>query len=99
MAANIVVITSRKDWKIVQDYLEQLDEGGIIIGPDAAEAIQREMGDEFAYALVGQCVEYDFGGHADIAIDVTNAENVEDMPSHIQDALRELFAENSDEAT
>ena len=44
MAANVIVITDPAKWEIIRDVLCELDEGGIVIGPDAAAAYEKKFG-------------------------------------------------------
>jgi len=67
MAAYIVRV-SEADWPVVRHYLNELQQGGIIVPPEVAVELERQTGEDFPD---GELIEdYDFYGEADIWVDV-----------------------------
>lgn len=68
MPAHVVVITDPAKWAILRAFLAELEEGAIVIGPDAAAAFEIQAGQPIEEAMI----EYDYGGECDIMLDWDN---------------------------
>ena len=66
MAAYIVA-PSRKDWDVISRFLGDCREGAIVVPPHVADRFKEKYGKEVPE---GDLVEYDYGGEAQILIDV-----------------------------
>ena len=66
--AAYIVRPSEKEWKVVGKILAECGEGAIIIPP----AMQQWLKEQGVKADAGSLVDYDFGGEADISVDVMN---------------------------
>jgi len=65
--AAIVVVPTKEEWEVVNAVLARCAEGGILVSPDAAEKIKKKFKIEIPD---GECIDYDFGGSADVLLDV-----------------------------
>jgi len=84
MAANIYVPTPA-DWGVIQEMLSVLEEGGIIVPPDKAVEYQSRHGDWEDKLDIP--IDYDYGGEADLFVDVARDGNMADT------AIREQLGE------
>lgn len=82
MAAR-VVIPEVSDWDIISSFLDDCCEGAVVIPPAVAITL-REQGAELPEA--GSLIEYDFGGEADVWLDVVTS------PDHY--AIRAVTADS-----
>ncbi|MFL6284502.1 MAG: hypothetical protein ACJ74Q_15260 [Pyrinomonadaceae bacterium] len=74
MAANIIYPTAEQ-WALLGDILDELGEGGIIVPPDtAAHMLSRGVPGERVTETT-YLNDYDFGGDADIFLDVARPDN------------------------
>lgn len=76
MGATVVVIRSNEEWEIINRVLVELKEGGIIVPPIEAARFDQKYAEDWEYELPGDLqFDYDFGGEADIWIDVLREGN------------------------
>ena len=64
--AAYVVRPSEKEWAVVEKFLSRCEEGAIVVTP----AMQKWLDSQKVKAKAGELIEYDFGGEADILLDV-----------------------------
>lgn len=73
MAATVVAIRDKEEWNRVIDLLGRLEQGGIIVSPEACEILDSEHpGWEDG---LDKYIDYDFGGEPEVMIDVARPDN------------------------
>lgn len=65
--AAIVVAVPPEDWPTVEKYMLLIEDGGILVGPDAAAAFERRHGKPVPHETR---IVYDFGGQPDKYVDM-----------------------------
>lgn len=90
--AAYIVRPSEQEWKVVSKILSECGEGAIIIPP----SMQQWLKEQGITARAGSLVDYDFGGEADISVDVMNTPEHQalwaldyDLAERINDDLRD----------
>ena len=86
MAANIVVIRDPKAWSIVDAVFSELDRGGIVIGPDQAQELDETFGQTWEEDTRLYLADYDFGGEADLWVDLFNEMAREAVEKAVEEA-------------
>jgi len=69
MAANLVMVTEAEA-AVVRAVLGRLGEGGILIFPEQAKKFTEDTGLELGEDDDCDCIPYDFGGEADVWVDI-----------------------------
>ena len=64
--AAYIVRPSKQEWAIVEKFLDRCKEGAIVVTP----AMQEWLDSQHVKVRAGALVDYDFGGEADILLDV-----------------------------
>ena len=88
MAANVVV--TEKEWRVLGPILARLGEGGILVPPNAAKDFKQSVGKEVPNDVLVE--DYDFGGQADVVIDVMHS-----ISGFAADAIIKHLKDNPDE--
>jgi len=96
MAAVIVCIEDPEQWKIIQKFLSDCEEGAIVFSPEMVRVFRETHGVSPEDCEDGY-VEYDFGGQADVWLDVPTCLN--DMSVDAVCKAMELPDSESDEPT
>lgn len=70
--AAYIIIPNEAEWPIIRNFLERLEGGAIVIPADVALELSDKFGvmPQDIFNLNGTFVDYDFGGEADIFVDV-----------------------------
>jgi hypothetical protein len=67
MAAYLVCVTE-SEWDVLKGVLSRCEEGAILVPPGVQEALRQKLNlDELPD---GDLIDYDFGGEADVYLDV-----------------------------
>lgn len=90
MSATVVVIRDEKQWEVIQDLLEQLEQGGILVPPDTVERLDENC-PGWEDMLDDKYIDYDFGGEYDVVFDIARNGNYADK------ALDDILIEKSRE--
>ena len=85
MAATVVAIRDKEEWDRVVDLLGQLEQGGIIVSPEACEILDNEHPD-WEISL-DKYIDYDFGDEPQVTIDVAFKDNF--AMDSLKDAIKE----------
>lgn len=85
MAATVVVIRDKEEWDRVTDLLGQLEQGGILVSPEACEILDNEH--PAWEDSLDKYIDYDFGGEPQVTIDVAYKDNfaMESLKDAIED--------------
>lgn len=70
MSATLVVVRDEERWKVIHDFLVELEEGGIVVSPDDAKRLDEKFGDVNWAEKLPSYIEFDFGGMPDVCLDV-----------------------------
>jgi hypothetical protein len=92
MAANVVTIRDEQEWKIIGDFLSELEEGGIVVPPHVAKALDQKLGTDWEHRIDCKYMEYDYGGDPDILIDLLHDIELGQMGA---EAIIQNFEENA----
>ena len=86
----IVKIVPKEDWKILRKYINGgIFTSGMVLVPE--KVYEKEDDGEvkqFLQAINGKAIDYDFGGDADVWVDVI-LESSHTFICHIEDTLKE----------
>ncbi len=80
--AAFVIIPTEAQWAVLEEILNQVGEGAIIVPPEVVASLKQQGLDLSPLDLI----DYDFGGEADIFIDVMRDENhfaIEAIKEHL----------------
>lgn len=86
MAANVVVIRDPAAWAILDFVFSELDRGGIVIGPDQAKELDEKFGENWEENTRMFLDDYDFGGEADLWVDLFNEVAREAVEKAVEEA-------------
>lgn len=82
MAAYIRVITDPGKWAVILEFLNDCEEGAIVIGPQAAAAFEKK----YHVPIEEGMVEYDYGECCDLMLDWINDDEL--FEHYCWDAVR-----------
>ena len=89
-----VVCPTEEQWQVLLEILGEINEGGILVSPKSRELIREKRGFDPA-DIEDQPIDYDFGGDADIYLDIvypTNSNShmaVHAMEEHVADTTED----------
>jgi hypothetical protein len=68
MPATLILVEDEQDWETIRLVLSCLEQGGIIMGPDAIDSFKQRYGLD-PTECEEKYIDYDFGGEPDIVVD------------------------------